>query len=188
MDRCIVLGGTLALAMTGIFGAPSSGAAQDRIVESKVSSFPIGPARQVAYEPCSWTERDRTRMCLRDRLNLIYEFLEADFDGENGECRFVFAGERLPLRVRCGELRVAVPTGSLTPYLNRIALVSGGEWAEETDSQWWTIRTLRVKPGSERSALFSIIFYPDILWADFNRVTDPVRVEEGRESETKPRP
>ncbi|MFG1691512.1 hypothetical protein ACGF5M_05100 [Gemmatimonadota bacterium] len=116
-------------------------------------------------------------MCLRDRLYLIYELMVADFEGDGRRCRLVFEEDRDPVRFRWGELRLAIRPETPGWAFTWIARASGGEWTELERSPTLTFGRLEIPPGTERSALFNIIFHPSILWADFTRtrvvVTQP---------------
>ena len=109
-------------------------------------------------------------MCLRDRLDLIYELMVADFEGYGHRCRLVFEKDRDPVRFRCGELRLALRPDTPARHLRSIARASGGEWTDLDHFPMGTLGRLQVPPGTERSALFNIIFHPSLPWADFNRI------------------
>jgi len=116
-------------------------------------------------------------MCLRDRLNLIYELQPAAFSGKGSRCQLTFEREKDPVRFRCGRLVVALNPRTPGWHYRQIAEAAEGEWEDLEIYPDKVLGLLRVTPGTERNALFRIIFHRGILWADFHRfvqvITEP---------------
>jgi len=143
---------------------------QELIQEKSVSATPLAPSAERDYRPCLWTAQKKTSMCLRDRLNLIYELQPGELSGKGSRCQLTFEGEEDPLRFRCGRLRIAMKPRTPLRLYQQIAEAAEGEWEDFETYPDRVVGKLRVTPGTERNALFRIIFHPGILWADFDRL------------------
>jgi hypothetical protein len=146
---------------------PSQG--QEPIEEKPISAKPLAPSREKEYRPCSWTAQEKTAMCLKDRLELIYELQPAEFSGKGPRCELTFEEEKDPVKFRCGRLVIALRPGTPSWHYRQIAEAAEGEWEEIESYPDKRLGILRVTPGTERNALFRIIFHRGILWADFHR-------------------
>lgn len=108
-------------------------------------------------------------MCLKDRLDLVHSLREGQFEAVDGACRITYPDEREPLRFVCGELRLAVRPDISRAAWDRIKKASGGELDRGSHHQDALLLRLKVRPGSERFALFNIVFEPELLWVDLKR-------------------
>ncbi len=150
-----------------LLSGPTAGRTQ--VVEVQPRGDAIQPSMPSAYEPCRWTPQKRYAMCLQDRLDLLLSLQAGRFEASNGECRLVASDETDPLSFKCGELHVALRPGISEAAWGRVLEASGGEVESGTALPNELLVRMKVRPGSERFALFNIIFEPDLLWADLNR-------------------
>ena len=143
---------------------------QAQVVENQPRGDAIQPAQTRDYKPCSWTADNRSAMCLQDRLDLVLQLEDGRFQAVDGLCRLTFPEKVEVIRYECGGLLVALRPGLSLDAWNRILAASDGKAERRRCHPNAILLTLKVHPGSERYALYNIVFEPDVLWVDFNRI------------------
>jgi len=149
---------------------PSAGMGQEEIIETQPPGGALQPTSPEAYQPCSGEETGRAPFCLADRLELVEDLRQAAFRGNGSECELVFPEPESNIRFRCGELIIVFPEEQRYLWLKWILNATNGTVAREWTYSGMTLMRLDVAPGTERNALFNVVFFVHVLWVDFNRI------------------
>lgn len=152
---------------------PSHGTAQESIVERQPPGDAIQPEEPRAYEPCSGVGQSAPGMCLEERLAVILGLSEGELESTPGDCGLRFPGGDRPRRFRCGEILVATRLSETSHAWRKILEITGTENTEEWAHPRLRLIGLQVSPGTERFALFNILFHPGVLWAGLNWLEEP---------------